>query len=59
VVAMLAGAAVGAAMIGHLHRPLVWTLVAAAGCAVGATALWSLHPSSLRRRVGVAEAAGH
>jgi uncharacterized membrane protein YoaK (UPF0700 family) len=52
VVAMLVGAAAGAAMILHLASPLVWPLVVAATLAVAATGLWARHPSSLRPRAG-------
>jgi uncharacterized membrane protein YoaK (UPF0700 family) len=54
VAAMLAGAALGAAMILHLSRPLVWPLVVAAFGAVTATALWARHPSALQPRAGAA-----
>jgi uncharacterized membrane protein YoaK (UPF0700 family) len=54
VAAMLSGAALGAAMILHLSRPLVWPLIVAAVGAVTATALWATHPSSLQPRPGVA-----
>jgi uncharacterized membrane protein YoaK (UPF0700 family) len=50
--AMLAGAALGAAMILHLSRPLVWPLVVAAVGAVTAAALWARHPSALKPRAG-------
>jgi uncharacterized membrane protein YoaK (UPF0700 family) len=57
--AMLAGAALGAAMILHLSRPLVWPLVVAAVGVVTATALWARHPSALQPRAGVAREGGH
>jgi uncharacterized membrane protein YoaK (UPF0700 family) len=53
VVAMFAGAALGAAMVLHLSRPLVWPLVLAAGGVVSAAALWAAHPSALQPRAGV------
>jgi uncharacterized membrane protein YoaK (UPF0700 family) len=56
--AMLAGAALGAAMILHLHRPLVWPLVVASVGVVTATALWARHPSALQPRRGVARETG-
>jgi hypothetical protein len=56
---MLAGAALGAAMILHLSRPLVWPLILAAVGAVAATALWARHPSSLQPRPGVAGQGTH
>jgi len=57
--AMLGGAALGAAMILHLSRPLVWPLVVAAVCVVAATALWARHPSAVQPRAGVARQDGH
>jgi uncharacterized membrane protein YoaK (UPF0700 family) len=53
VVTMLAGAALGAAMVLHLSRPLVWPLLLAAVGGVSATALWAAHPSALQPRAGV------
>jgi uncharacterized membrane protein YoaK (UPF0700 family) len=50
VAAMLVGAAIGAAMILHLDRPLVWPLVLAAAVGVIATTVWAQHPSSQRPR---------
>jgi uncharacterized membrane protein YoaK (UPF0700 family) len=58
VLAMLAGAAAGAAMTLHLGRPLVWPLVAAAFLAVAATGMWARHPSSSRPRAGANRAPG-
>jgi uncharacterized membrane protein YoaK (UPF0700 family) len=52
VVAMVAGAAAGAAMVLHLPQPLVWPLVVAAALAVAATGLWARHPSAVRPRAG-------
>ena len=52
VLAMLAGAAAGAAMILHLPRPLVWPLAVAALLGAGGTLVWARHPSSLRPRGG-------
>lgn len=59
VAAMLAGAALGAAMILHLSRPLVWPLVLAAVGVVTATALWARHPSAMQPRAGVTREVGH
>jgi uncharacterized membrane protein YoaK (UPF0700 family) len=59
VVAMLAGAALGAAMVLHLSRPLVWPLLFAAVGVVTGTALWAAHPSAVQPRAGVAKEAGH
>jgi uncharacterized membrane protein YoaK (UPF0700 family) len=50
VAAMLVGAAIGAAMMLHLDRPLVWPLVLAAVVGVIATTVWAQHPSSQRPR---------
>jgi uncharacterized membrane protein YoaK (UPF0700 family) len=58
VVAMVAGAAAGAAMVLHLPQPLVWPLVFAAALAVAATGLWAWHPSSVRPRAGAPGAPG-
>jgi uncharacterized membrane protein YoaK (UPF0700 family) len=52
VLAMLIGAAAGAAMILHLARPLLWPLLVAAATGAGATALWARHPSSMKPRSG-------
>ena len=54
VLAMLVGAAVGAALLLHLDRPLVWPLLLAAAIGAVATALWARHPSSARPRAAVA-----
>jgi uncharacterized membrane protein YoaK (UPF0700 family) len=54
VLAMLVGAAVGAALLLHLDRPLVWPLLLAAVIGAVATALWARQPSSARPRAAVA-----
>jgi uncharacterized membrane protein YoaK (UPF0700 family) len=59
VVAMLAGAALGAAMVLHLSRPLLWPLLLAAIGVVSATALWAAHPSALQPRAGIGEKGGY
>jgi len=59
VVAMLAGAALGAAMILHLSAPLVWPLLLAAVCVVIAAALWARHPSAVQPRAGVVKEGEH
>jgi uncharacterized membrane protein YoaK (UPF0700 family) len=58
VVALLAGSALGAVMVQHLGRPLVWPLVVAAVAAIGAVAMWARHPSALQPRRGVVSASG-
>jgi ABC-type uncharacterized transport system permease subunit len=58
VVALLAGSALGAAMVLHLSRPLVWPLVVAAIAAVAAMAMWARHPSALQPRRGVISPSG-
>jgi hypothetical protein len=56
---MLAGAALGASMILHLSRSLVWPLVVAAVPVISTTAPWARDPLAVQRRAGVARQGGY